>query len=174
MSDIEEKLKKHFAPVIAEGYSLDPPGYERLNLWAHVVFQLHYASTEFKFLTTYKPELYDATNFHEHYSRFCAAIVAYGRCFAEAGAGIVSLDAKDVFTPRPTLRVVHDRMIAIRNGVFAHAGHDEILQVTIAVEELKRPYKLPTSPSPGIAVQGFLGIFDGRRFRQRACDKANQ
>ena len=156
MSDIEEELKKHFAPLIAEGYSLDPPGYERLNLWGHVLFQLHYAATEFKFLTTNKPELSDATNFYEHYSRFCAATVAYGRCFAEAGAGIVSLDAKDVFKPRPTLRVVHDRMIAIRNGVFAHAGHDEILRVTIAVKELKDRINYRNLLHPVLPYRDFL------------------
>lgn len=170
MSDIEEELKKHLDPIVAEGYSLNPPGYERLNLWTHVLFQLHYAATEFSFLTTEKPKLYDATNFHEHYSRFCAAIVAYGRCFAEAGAGIVSLDAKDVFKPRPKLRAVHDRMIVIRNGVFAHAGHDEILRMTIAVKEEKDRINFRHLTHPVLPFR----IFNGRRFRQQSCHKTNQ
>jgi hypothetical protein len=130
VSDIENEYKKHMAPIVAEGFTLDPPGYERLDLWTHVLFQINFAAAELAFLTSAKPKLYDQSNFYEHYSRFGGAIMAYGRCFASAGAGIVSLDAKDVFKPRPDLRKIHDRMVEIRNGVVAHAGHDKLVRVT--------------------------------------------
>ena len=132
---IEDEYKKHMAPTIAEGYGLDPPGYERLRDWTFLLFQINYTANELRFLSEKKPELYDANNFHEHLSRFCADIVTYGRCFAQASTGIVSLDAKDVFKGRPDLKPFHDRMIEIRNGVFAHTGHDELMRATLAVRE---------------------------------------
>jgi hypothetical protein len=29
----EDEYRKHMASLVAEGFTLDPPGYERLSLW---------------------------------------------------------------------------------------------------------------------------------------------
>jgi hypothetical protein len=132
---IEDEYKKHMAPTVAEGYVLDPPGYERLRDWTFLLFQINYTANELRFLTEKKPELYNANNFHEHLSRFCAAVVRYGRCFGQSGPGMVSLNAREVFKARSDLKPVHDRMIEIWNDVFAHTGHDELMRATLAVRE---------------------------------------
>ena len=116
-------------------YTLDPPGYERLRDWTFLLFQINYTANELRFLKDNKPKLYDEDNFHQHFSRFCAAMVTYGRCFADAAPGMVSLDGKDVFKAKPNLKTIHDRMLDIRNGVFAHTGRDELMRVTLAVRE---------------------------------------
>jgi hypothetical protein len=155
MSDIEREYQKHMAPLLAEGYILDPPEYERLRLWSIVLFQIHFVSAELDYLTRAKPKLYDQSNFYEHYGRFSAIITAYGRCFAGASGGIVSLDAKDVFKPRPDLRPVHDRMIEIRNGVFAHAGHDELVRATLAVKDLPTQINIKHMVTPVFPYHDF-------------------
>jgi hypothetical protein len=39
--DIEEECKKHLQPHLAEGYALNPPGYERLRDWTFLLFQIN-------------------------------------------------------------------------------------------------------------------------------------
>jgi hypothetical protein len=132
---LEEEYQKHVKPILAAGFSLDPPGYERLNMWTHVLYQNHFASVEMATLIGMQIKLFDKANFHETFARFYSAIVTYGRCFASAGKGIVSLDAKSVFAKRPDLKPVHDRMIEIRNKVVAHTEGHELVRVTIGVKE---------------------------------------
>jgi len=132
---VADEYERHVEPIIAAGFTLDPPGYERLNMWTHLLFQSHFASVEIATLIGTQVKLFDKGNFHETFSRFYSAIVTYARCFASSGAGIVSLDAKDVFATRADLRPVHDKMIEIRNKVIAHTEHHELVRVTIAVKE---------------------------------------
>jgi hypothetical protein len=72
--------------------------------------------------TESKPKLYDAGNFYEHFSRSCAALVTYGRCFADTAPGMVSLDGKDVLSERSA-----DERTDIRDSyiphIAAHAGY---------------------------------------------------
>jgi len=135
MSDLEEEWKKHMAPAIAEGYTLDPPEYRRLNNWTFVLWQLLFTKVEIQGLIDTKPALYDQANFYGLYSRFSAMIVTYARCFASGGDGIVRLNAKDAFRGEPDLKKRHDRMIDIRNGVVAHTGAHELARATIGVKE---------------------------------------
>ncbi|MDO9413221.1 MAG: hypothetical protein Q7T81_11680 [Pseudolabrys sp.] len=135
MSDIEESWKKHMAPVIADGFALNPTGYERLSNWTFVLWQLLFTKQALQQLIAAKPEQYDKSNFYQLYSQFNAMIVTYGRCFATAGSGIKSLDAKQIFRDRPDLKKHHARMMEIRNGVVAHTGNHELARATIGVKE---------------------------------------
>jgi hypothetical protein len=53
------------------------------------------------------------------------------------------------------LRPTHDRMIAIRNGVFAHTGHDELLRVTLAVKEEPAQILIKHFISPALPYNDF-------------------
>jgi hypothetical protein len=136
VTGIEDGFKQHLAPHIADGFTIDPPEYDRLRFWTFILFQLNFATAELEKLIAEKPIPGDQDNFYSQYGRFCAIIITYGRCFASAGAKIPSLDVKDTFKGRPELRKIHDRLDEIRNGVFAHTGHHELVRVTLGVKEL--------------------------------------
>jgi hypothetical protein len=65
--DIEEDYKKHMSPHLAEGYALDPPGYERLRDWTFLLFQINYTTNELNFLKEHKPECQSACKFDPAY-----------------------------------------------------------------------------------------------------------
>lgn len=138
MATIRQDFKVETDAIVAAGYKLDPPDFERLNLWTHILFQLNFASTVLTSLIKDMPEKYDSTNFFDHYSRFSAVIVSYGRCFVSSGKGMVQLDGKQIFKGERALMRSHEKMMRIRHKVVAHTEQDELVRATIAVKETEK------------------------------------
>jgi len=142
MSSIEDEFMKQMEPIIADGYELNPPAFERIRYWTFVLFQLHFAISELEKLISDTPQLYDATNSYGQHARFIAIMVTYARCYAQAGENIKSLDAKEIFKGEPRYKTTHDRMIEIRNSVVAHTGHHELMRASIAVKESDNEFQI--------------------------------
>jgi hypothetical protein len=157
MSKFDDEFKAQMAPVLAEGYQLNPPAFERIRYWTFVLFQLHFAISELEKLISDTPKVYDATNSYGQHARFVAIIVTYGRCYAQAGEKIKSLNAKDIFKGEPRFKVIHDRMIEIRNQVVAHTEHHELMRVAIAVKENDTEFKIKHFIHPIFPKAEFAG-----------------
>jgi hypothetical protein len=135
MSKYDDEFNAQMAPILAEGYQLNPPAFNRIRYWTFVLFQLHFAISELEKLIADTPILYDVTNSYGQHARFVAIIVTYGRCYAQAGEKIKSLNAKEIFKGEPRFKAIHDRMVEIRNQVVAHTEHHELMRVSVAVRE---------------------------------------
>ncbi len=68
-------------------------------------------------------------------SLFRNAIVGYGKCYASAAPGKVTLDRNAVFKGQDALKPKHERMIEIRNSFAAHNGENDVDTATMAVKE---------------------------------------
>ena len=36
----EDRYQEHMAPIVAEGFALDPPGWDRLSQWTHMLMHI--------------------------------------------------------------------------------------------------------------------------------------
>jgi hypothetical protein len=83
-------------------------------------------------------------------SLFRTAIICYGKCYASAGAGRITLDKNKVFKGEDELKASHDHMINIRNSFAAHNDRNNIDIAVIAAKEtdeailIKHTYTLAT------------------------------
>lgn len=106
---------------------------------------------------------------------FVAGIVAYGRCFAQAGSGIPTLDAKAVYKVQPDLMKIHARLVGPRNTFAAHADQSDIVRVTLAVRESQNKVEvrnLITTTFPGDEVAGhFRALHAIELFSRRKVDR---
>lgn len=157
MSSIEDEFLKQMEPIIADGYELNPPAFERIRYWTFVLFQLHFAISELEKLISDTPQLYDVSNSYSQHARFIAIIVTYGRCYAQAGERIKSLDAKEMFKGESRFKTIHDRMIEIRNGVVAHTDHHELMRASIAVKESDNEFQIKHFIHPIFPKAEFTG-----------------
>ncbi|MBR1296638.1 hypothetical protein [Bradyrhizobium sp. AUGA SZCCT0042] len=157
MSIADDEFNKQVEPIIADGYVLNPPAFERIRYWTFVLFQLHFAISELEKLINDTPQVYDVNNSYNQHARFIAIIVTYARCFAQAGANIKSLNAKELFKGEPRFKTIHDRMIEIRNGVVAHTGHHELMRVSIAVKETDNEFMIKHFIHPIFPKAEFAG-----------------
>lgn len=66
---------------------------------------------------------------------FRNAIVGYGKCYASAASGKITLDRNAVFKGADALKSNHERMIEIRNSFAAHNGENDVDTATLAVKE---------------------------------------
>ncbi len=61
-------------------------------------------------------------------------IMSYGKCFTSSGKGRITLDPKEIFSSKPELLKIHDRIIDSRNKYVAHSedenGHDVAISYT--------------------------------------------
>ena len=71
---------------------------------------------------------------------FVAAVMAYGRCYAQSGSGIPTLDAKAVYKGSTEGMAIHRRLIEIRNTVAAHTSKSDLIRVTLAVKEEEKRF----------------------------------
>lgn len=129
-------FRQHIKAVEDDGYVLDPPGYERLNPWTHILMAINFAKSQLEAIQA-QPHRFGG-NMEElelTYSRFTSAIVTYCRCFGSAGPGVPSLDPKKVYANDPTNRKVHDRILSIRNNFVAHTAQSDLVRVNFAVKE---------------------------------------
>lgn len=76
----DEDYQKHLAPLISDGFTLDPPGYERLNQWTHVLMHIINARANFQWVLGHPVVLGDLDNSLQQQAFFVSGIMAYGRC----------------------------------------------------------------------------------------------
>lgn len=156
--DVDE-YRKHMAPLVEEGFTLDPPGYERLSAWTHVLMQLLTARTNFERVRDHPVALGDLASIIQQQAFFIAAIMAYGRCYASSGPGIPSLDPKKVYAGSDDGMAVHRRLMELRNKFAAHTDETDLLRLTLAVkDETNRIIvrHLVTSALPAPEIPDFL------------------
>ena len=116
----DDDYKTHMATVVAEGFTLDPPGFERLSSWTHMLMHLVNARTNFEWVRDHPVELNELENSLRQQAFFVAGIMAYCRCNASSGSGIPMLDAKKVYEGSDDGKQVHERLIGLRNSIAAH------------------------------------------------------
>jgi len=131
----DDGYKTHMATVVAEGYTLDPPGFERLSSWTHMLMHLVNARTNFEWVRDHPVELGEMENSLRQQAFFVAGIMAYCRCYASSGSGIQTLDAKKVYEGSDDGKQVHKRLIGLRNSIAAHTDASDIVRLTLAVKE---------------------------------------
>lgn len=135
MAITDPDYEQHMAEIAAEGFVLDPPGYERLTQWTHVLMHCVNARSSFERLQRQEPRLGDLEDALEAHAFFVAGIMAYGRCYAQSGPGIPTLDAKQVYKGSADGMEVHQRLITLRNTVAAHTDRSDLVRLTLAVRE---------------------------------------
>ena len=155
--------QQHMASIIAEGFTLDPSGYERLSQWTHMLMQCVSARANLERLQRETPKLGDITGVFEDQAFFVAGVMAYCRCYGQLGPGMPTLDAKQVYKGSLEGMGVHERLISIRNSVAAHTDRSDLVRLTLAVREdsdriLVR--HLSTSAIPLDEVPDFLEAVD--------------
>ena len=131
----DDDYNTHIASVVAEGFTLDPPGYERLSSWTHMLMHLVNARTNFEWVRDHPIELDELENSLRQQAFFVAGIMAYGRCFASSGSGIPMLDAKKVYEGSDDGKQVHERLVGLRNSIAAHTDASDIVRLTLAVKD---------------------------------------
>lgn len=125
----------HLSSTVAEGFVLNPPGFERLSRWTHILLHLNHARALFSALAESPQRGSEMADHVAEQGCFVAAIMAYGRCYSESGAGIPSLDAKQVHAGSEEAKVVHRRLMDLRNKFAAHTDHVDLIRLTLAVRE---------------------------------------
>jgi hypothetical protein len=158
----DDEYKEKMAPILADGFILNPPKFERIRLLTHLLYENSFAFNEMKTALAIRPAKFDGSNFHETFSHFYMAVVTHARCFVSAGKGISRLKAKHVFANEPGLKKFHELMDEFRNEVVAHTGHHISVRVTLAVKEEPEKYLIkhlvtPTMPSRN-DLKGFLAV----------------
>ena len=129
------EYRKHMASLVKEGFTLDPPNYERLSAWSHLLMHLYTARASFERVATDQFELGDMGKFIEQQAYFVAGIVAYCRCYASTGSAIPKLDAKHVYAGSNDGMQVHSRLMSLRNTFAAHADRNDLVRATLAVRD---------------------------------------
>lgn len=131
----DEDYHAHMAPMVAEGFTLDPPGFERLSVWTHMLMHLVNARTNLEWVRDHPIALGELQNSLRQQAFFVAGIMAYCRCYASSGSGIPMLDAKKVYQASDDGKEVHERLIALRNSIAAHTDTSDIVRLTLAVKD---------------------------------------
>ncbi|MDM8352797.1 hypothetical protein [Brevundimonas diminuta] len=135
VSITDDDYEAHMAGVVQEGFVLDPPGYERLSMWTHMLMNLVNARTNFEWVRDQPVELGDLENSLRQQAFLAAGVMAYCRCYASSGAKIPTLDAKQVYIGSTDGKDVHARLLKLRNTVAAHTDASDIVRLTLAVKE---------------------------------------
>ena len=135
MTISDAEYQQPMSLVVADGFALDPPGYERLSQWTHMLMQCVSARASFERLQRATPRLGDINEVFEDQAFFIAGVMAYCRCYGQSGPGIPTLDAKQVYKGSSEGMDVHARLISIRNSVAAHTDQSDLVRLTLAVRE---------------------------------------
>lgn len=130
----DEDYQRHMASIVADGFALDPPGYERLNRWTHVLLHIVNARANFQWVLDHLVVLDDLDNALQHQAFFVAGIMAYGRCYASSGLGIPTLDPTQVYKGSKDGMEVHTRLNQLRNTIAAHTDRSDLVRLTLAVK----------------------------------------
>ncbi len=131
----DDDYRTHMASVVADGFTLNPPGFERLSSWTHMLMHLVSARSNFEWVRDHPTELGDLENSLREQAFFVAGIMAYCRCYASSGSGLPMLDAKKVYEGSDDGKQIHERLIGLRNSVAAHTDASDIVRLTLAVKD---------------------------------------
>ncbi|MDR7117381.1 hypothetical protein [Caulobacter sp. BE254] len=136
MSISDDDYREHMETVMREGFTLSPPGYERLTQWTHLLMHIVNARHNFERVRDHAGvKTGELADFFDQQAFFVAGVMAYCRCYAASGAQISKLDAKQVYAGSDQGKAVHERLIELRNRVAAHTDHSDLIQLTLAVKE---------------------------------------
>lgn len=137
MTEVKKGALEHLKSMEAEGYVLADPRFDRLNGWTHLGMLLHEAQQSLDLSEKYNSmaTLGTMEQVLLAQSLFRNTIVGYGKCYASAAAGKVTLDRNAVFKGQDALKAKHDRMILIRNSFAAHNGENDVDTATMAIKE---------------------------------------
>jgi hypothetical protein len=134
----------------ARGYHINPPDFAHLLGWNHILFHLHMAKFSLKNLQIMyadRKEIYEDPNSEIIHTDMCmmfallvAYLMNYGKCFASTESRAVKLDDSKVFKEKEILKVLHDRIMHLRNTYAAHTTTSDLLTSTIAVREYSNEY----------------------------------
>lgn len=155
----DEDYQNHLASIVADGFTLDPPGYERLNQWTHVLMHIVNARANFQWALDHPVRLDDLDNALRQQAFFVAGIMAYGRCYASSGPNIPTLDATQVYKGSKDGMEVHTRLNQLRNTIAAHTDKSDLMRLTLAVRD--EPARvvirhLSTAAMPANEIPDFL------------------
>ncbi|MDI9847089.1 hypothetical protein QM467_03320 [Rhodoblastus sp. 17X3] len=156
----DEHYRTHMVGMVEEGFTLDPPGYERLSAWTHILMNLFTARSNFERVKNAPIKLGEMGNAVEQQAFFVAGIIAYCRCYASTGSAIPKLNPKQVYVGSGDGMEVHERLMTLRNTFAAHADRNDLVRVTLAVKEDKDHVivrHLLTSALPVPEIPDFLG-----------------
>ncbi|WP_423416165.1 hypothetical protein RLW55_08620 [Hyphomicrobium sp. B1] len=131
----EEDFKPHMEAAATGGFAIDPPGYERLRQWTHMLMNLPSARKNFEWMRDEPADLGDVDNVIRTQAYFVAGLMAYGRCYASSGPGIPTLDAKKVYNGSADGIEVHRRLIELRNTIAAHTDKSDLVRLTLAAKD---------------------------------------
>ncbi len=130
----EEDYQQHMTSVVDDGFTLDPPGYERLSQWTHILMHILNARANFERLLNHPVVLNNLDNTLQQQAFFVAGIMAYGRCYASSGPMIPGLDATQVYQGSKDGMEVHTRLNELRNTIAAHTDKSDLVRLTLAVK----------------------------------------
>lgn len=131
----DEEFGKHMAGAINDGFTLNPPGYERLSAWTQILTNLVHARMNFECVSNHQMNLSDLECFVQQEAFFVAGVMAYCRCYASTGVGIPKLDPKKVYAGSQGGLEVHKHLMTYRNKFAAHSDHNDLTRLTLAVNE---------------------------------------
>src|SRR5258708_29260391 len=131
----DDEYQNHMASIVADGCTLNPPGYERLSQWTHILVHIINARANFKWARDHPSNLDDLDNALQQQAFFVAGVMAYGRCYASSGPSIPMLNAKQVYRDSKAGMDVHERLIELRNTVAAHTDESDLVRLTLAARD---------------------------------------
>jgi hypothetical protein len=131
----EDDYRKHMASVVSDGFTLDPPGYERLNQWTHMLMNIINARACFQMVLDHPLVMGNLDDSLQQQAFFVSGIMAYCRCYASSGPMIPKLDSKQVYLGSKDGMDVHNRLIGLRNTIAAHTDKSDLVRLTLAVKD---------------------------------------
>lgn len=131
----DEDYEKHMASIVADGFTLDPPGYERLSQWTHMLLHIVNARANFQSVLDHPVVANELDNTLQQQAFFVAGIMAYGRCYASSGPRIPTLDASQVYKGSKDGMEVHARLNQLRNTIAAHTDQSDLVRLTLAAKD---------------------------------------
>ena len=127
--------QKHMASIVADGFTLDPAGYQRLSPWTHMLMHIIHARANFQWVRDHPVSLGDLNNALQQQAFFIAGIMAYGRCYASSGSNIKMLNAREVYKGSTDGMEIHSRLNELRNTIAAHTDTSDLVRLTLAVKD---------------------------------------
>ena len=131
----DDDLKSHKNAMLAGGYNLDSPDFQRLKQWHGVIFQLTSAKYYLNALMLREPILGDLEDVYKAMALLSSFILQYSKCFTSGGQRQVTLDANKVFTPGGDDLKSHHRILEIRHNLIAHNGNSDLVLANIGMKE---------------------------------------
>lgn len=133
----ETELTPHKSAMMAGGYSLDEPDFQRLKQWHGVIFQLTSAKHYLGTLLHREHALGALEDFYEALALLSSFVLQYSKCFTSGGRGQVTLDEKRVFAAGGDGLESHRRILELRNTLVAHNGNSDLVQANLGMKELE-------------------------------------